>query len=70
MSYLIHKEQSDSGQLIYSYEKNGRKIALNSLYSPEKEIERFIKKIGDMKQHVIILIGFGNGELAKGLIKK
>lgn len=69
MSYLIHKEQSDSGQLIYSYEKNGRKIALNSLYSPEKEIERFIKKIGEMKQHLVILIGFGNGELAKGLLK-
>lgn len=69
MSYRIHKEQSDSGQLIYSYEKNGRKTPLNSLYSPEKEVERFLKKIGEMSQHLVIMIGFGNGALVGGLLK-
>lgn len=69
MSYQISKEQADSGRIVYSYEKNGRKIPLNSLYSPEKEAERFMKKIGDLKQHLVIMIGFGNGAIAEGLLK-
>ncbi|MBE1555015.1 motility associated factor glycosyltransferase family protein [Sporosarcina limicola] len=69
MSYIVSRVQSDSGQDIYMYEKNGQKIGLNSLYSPGKEAERFIKKLEYLEKNFVILIGFGNGALLEGLLK-
>ncbi|WP_166462483.1 motility associated factor glycosyltransferase family protein [Psychrobacillus vulpis] len=69
MSYTINLERSDSNKNVYVYEKNEQKVPLNSLYSPEKEAERFLKKITEIKNHFVIFIGFGNGALLEKLIE-
>ncbi|MBP2241985.1 hypothetical protein J2Z40_002558 [Cytobacillus eiseniae] len=69
MTYQIYKEQADSGQPIYIYENNEIKVPLNSRYSPEKEAQRFLKKICNIKRHFVILIGFGNGSLLNCLVE-
>lgn len=69
MSYSINKTISDSGENVYIYEDEEVKVPLNSLYSPEKEADRFIRKLNDLKNNFVIFIGFGNGALLKSLEK-
>lgn len=61
--------QSDSNKNVYVYEKSGKKIPLNSLYSPEKEAERFLKKMSTLKNNFVVILGYGNGELLEQLVK-
>lgn len=67
MNYTISVTQSDSNNNIYVYEDSLQKTPLNSLYSPEKEIERFLRKFTEIKKHFVIFIGFGNGTLLEKL---
>ena len=69
MTYRIYDEQADSGRSIYIYEDNEKKVPLNSRYSPEKEADRFLKKLNDTKKQFVILIGFGNGALLDRLVE-
>ncbi|WP_427138359.1 motility associated factor glycosyltransferase family protein [Psychrobacillus psychrodurans] len=69
MTYTIRTEQSDSNKEVYIYEKAGKTTPLNSLYSPEKEAQRFLKKISSLKNNFIIILGYGNGELLEQLVK-
>lgn len=66
--YRIVSQCSDDGTEIFVYIKNGKNIPLNSMYSPAKEAERFLKKITDTEQHLVIIIGFGNGMLLQKLL--
>lgn len=70
LDYTITKKTSDSGEDVYIYcSQDGKKIPLNSLYSPIKEAERFSAKIST-KNKVIFLIGMGNGSLIKYWARK
>lgn len=69
MTYNITRQQSDNGKDVYIYENNKRQIPLNSLYSPNKEAERYLKKIEEIKKSILIFIGFGNGVLLDELLK-
>lgn len=69
MTYLVSTGLSNSNENVYVYEKDGKKIPLNSLYSPKKEAERFLNKMNDLRDHFVIMIGYGNGELFDQLIK-
>ncbi|MCL6478381.1 MAG: DUF115 domain-containing protein [Peptococcaceae bacterium] len=65
LDYKLILEKADSGEEIYIYcSKDGRRIPLNSLYSPVKEAERFADKV-TTKDKVIFLVGMGNGALVK-----
>lgn len=68
MTYRIYEEKADSGQAIFIYEDQKVKLPLNSRYSPEKEAQRFLKKLNDTKNQFVILLGFGNGALVESLI--
>lgn len=68
MTYTISVMQSDSKENVYVYEENMKKTPLNSLYSPEREAERFLKKLAETKKQFIIFIGFGNGVLLESLV--
>lgn len=63
--YRIIKGKADSGDDVYIYyDKKGRKVPLNSMYSPEKEAEKYTAKI-TTKDKVVFLVGIGNGALVK-----
>lgn len=69
MKGKIHTRVADSGETIYIYQNEmGKKIPLNSLYSPKLEAERFLEKYKNEKK-VLVLIGIGNGALIKEWIK-
>ncbi|MGB2872591.1 motility associated factor glycosyltransferase family protein, partial [Psychrobacillus psychrotolerans] len=68
MTYTINRVQSDSNDNIFLYEKDGKKVPLNSLYSPKIEAERFLQKISALEKHFIIIIGYGNGEVLEQLL--
>lgn len=68
MEYNIKTLQADDGSNVFAYCQNDKQIPLNSLYSPEKEIDRFLKKLHDIQNHLIIFIGFGNGTLLEKII--
>jgi hypothetical protein len=66
--YQINTQLSDKGETVYIYEdQSGKRVPLNSLYSPKLEAERFVKKYKDIKK-VVIMIGFGNGAIVNELI--
>ncbi|MEK5146252.1 6-hydroxymethylpterin diphosphokinase MptE-like protein [Psychrobacillus sp. FSL K6-4615] len=69
MTYTISTVQSDSNMAVYVYEKSGKTTPLNSLYSPEKEAQRFLKKMSSLKNNFIVILGYGNGELFEQLVK-
>lgn len=69
MEYQIKEQISDSLQSVYVYNDCEKSIPLNSLYSPEKEAIRYLKKIKHLERHVLIIIGFGNGSLLDEIIK-
>ncbi|MDV6376987.1 DUF115 domain-containing protein [Sporosarcina sp. GW1-11] len=69
MTYTIQEELSNDGSMVYSYYNNNVSIPLNSLYSPSKEIERFLKKIENCENQFFIFIGLGNGILLEKLIE-
>lgn len=68
MTYIISSVQSDSNEEVFVFEKDGKKIPLNSLYSPEKEAQRFLQKISSLEKHFIIIIGYGNGKVFEQLL--
>ncbi|WNF22610.1 6-hydroxymethylpterin diphosphokinase MptE-like protein [Mesobacillus jeotgali] len=68
MEYKIYEKTSDDNQLLYVYKDMDREVPLNSLYSPRKEVERFIKKLSGVKGKLLIFIGFGNGSLLEVLL--
>jgi len=61
-------QKSDSETDVYIYENEEICVPLNSLYSPEKEADRFLKKLGNIQKNIVILIGFGNGALLDSLL--
>lgn len=69
MSYTITKERTDTNKDVYVYNISEQRVPLNSLYSPEKEAERFLKKLLETKKHFVIFIGFANGTLLEKLIE-
>ncbi len=69
MTYTISTVQSDTNKGVYIYEQAGKKTPLNSLYSPEKEAQRFLKKLSSLKNNFFIVLGYGNGELLEQLVK-
>lgn len=69
MNYQITEEQSNDKLIVYSYKTEELNVPLNSLYSPTKEAERFIKRIKDNRNMFCIFIGLGNGELLEQIIK-
>lgn len=69
MTYKISVVQSDSNKNVYVFEKPGKKTPLNSLYSPEKEAHRFLRKLSDLRNSFVVFIGYGNGELLGQLIE-
>ncbi|MER2076733.1 motility associated factor glycosyltransferase family protein [Psychrobacillus psychrotolerans] len=38
------------------------------MYSPEKEVERFLKKMSTLKNNFVVFLGYGNGELLEQLV--
>jgi len=61
MTYQIRRTTAETGEEIYLYQRSdGKKIALNSIYSPSKEIEKYLSKF-EWNKKVLILIGIGNG---------
>jgi hypothetical protein len=69
MEYNIISQYSDDGTEIFIYTQNGKHIPLNSMYSPAKEADRFLKKIANVEKHLVIIIGFGNGILLEKLLE-
>lgn len=69
MNYTIRTVQSDSNRNVYVYNKAGKATPLNSLYSPEKEAQRFLKKVSSLKNNFVVMLGYGNGELLEQLIE-
>ncbi|WP_342566960.1 6-hydroxymethylpterin diphosphokinase MptE-like protein [Psychrobacillus sp. FSL K6-4046] len=69
MVYRISTDLANTNEKVYIYESDKQKIPLNSLYSPEKEIERFLKKLAETKKQFVILIGFGNGKLLEKILE-
>lgn len=65
MTRLFLQETAESGESVFIYQhENGRKVALNSLVSPDKEAEKFLKPfLGEKK--IYFLIGMGNGAIVK-----
>ncbi|WP_167859219.1 motility associated factor glycosyltransferase family protein [Paenibacillus cymbidii] len=63
--YTITEQLSDSGEKVYVYtEPDGKTVPLNSLYSPAREAQRFLKPYLDKKKF-FALVGTGNGALLK-----
>jgi hypothetical protein len=71
MNYRIITQQTDAGENVFAFEdtEQQKMIPLNSLYSPMKEAERFLKKI-DFNNKLTIIIGFGNGTVFRHIIDK
>jgi hypothetical protein len=69
MDYQIKSQLSREGSLIYIYDSAGEETALNSLYSPTKEINRFMKEIEDLQKKFVVIIGVGNGVVVEKLIQ-
>ncbi|MGC5324880.1 motility associated factor glycosyltransferase family protein [Brevibacillus sp. SYSU BS000544] len=69
MTYNIISQLADSGDSVYVYQdvSNQKNVPLNSLYSPEKEAEKFLRKV-EIHNKVIILIGSGNGAVIRKLL--
>ncbi|WP_342540898.1 6-hydroxymethylpterin diphosphokinase MptE-like protein [Heyndrickxia sp. FSL K6-6286] len=67
MDYHIIKGIADDSTEVYIFENELAKVPLNSLYSPEREAERFIKKI-EQNGGVLIIIGLGNGILLEKIV--
>jgi hypothetical protein len=68
MSYQIVKENSRDGEAILKYIDSDKSINLNSVYSPLREVQRYLKQTTIQKKFYI-LIGAGNGTLVSELIK-
>ena len=68
MKYQIVSQIADDGSKIFLFSDGYKQIPLNSIYSPEKEAQRFIKKMGVVKNHLVIIIGVGNGALIDCLV--
>jgi hypothetical protein len=68
MSYQIVKEISRDREVIFKYIDPNKSIYLNSVYSPLKEVQRYLKQTNIQKKFYI-LIGTGNGTLVEELIK-
>lgn len=68
MDYQIYSQLSREGSAVYVYETAGKKTALNSLYSPAKEVMRFIKEFEDIDKKFVVIIGIGNGLIVDRLI--
>jgi hypothetical protein len=69
MEYKIISQYADDGTEIFMYTQNGRNIPLNSMYSPSKEADRFLKKITHIEKNLVIIIGFGNGILLEKMLE-
>ncbi|MCK1995975.1 DUF115 domain-containing protein [Psychrobacillus psychrodurans] len=68
MDYIIRKQQSDTGADVFIFENQNIHVPLNSLYSPEKEANRFLTKLSSVQKSLVIVIGFGNGALLDSLL--
>lgn len=68
MNYQIVKEISRDGEAILKYIDANKSVYLNSVYSPLREVQRYIKQTNIQKKFYI-LIGTGNGTLVNELFK-
>lgn len=69
MEQKIQTQKARDGSSIFIYEHEGRKTALNSGYSPEKEITFFLKELENKNKQFIVVIGIGNGILIDKLVR-
>ncbi|WP_180968207.1 motility associated factor glycosyltransferase family protein [Cytobacillus massiliigabonensis] len=69
MVYQIREQLSDSGHNVFIYEENETIVPLNSLYSPVKEAQRYLKKLSELNKQFIVFIGVGNGVLLDTLMQ-
>jgi hypothetical protein len=68
MGYQIVKDYSQDKDVVLKYLDSEKTVYLNSMYSPLREVQRFLKQNAIQKKFYI-LIGTGNGTLIKELIK-
>ncbi len=69
MEDRIQTQIAKDGSSVYIYESNEKKTALNSLYSPEKEINRFLKELEGLEKKFAVIIGTGNGLVIEKLVQ-
>jgi hypothetical protein len=69
MDERIQSQIARDGSRIYIHEIGDKKTALNSVYSPQKEINRFIKEIENIEKKLIVIIGVGNGVIIEELVQ-
>lgn len=68
---IVECSNAKDGEKIISVEINGRKLYLNGLYAPKKEIEERIEKIGEINYMApIFIVGIENALFIKELLKK
>jgi hypothetical protein len=66
---IIEVQQSKNGSSIFVYHAGEKKVALNSLISPEKEADRFLQEIDVESERFIVIVGIGNGIIMEQLIQ-
>ncbi len=69
MEHKIQTQRARDGSTVFIYENSYKTTALNSVYSPEKEINRFFKELKDKSKEFIVVIGVGNGSLINKLVR-
>lgn len=68
---IVECSDAKDGEKIIRVESSGRKLYLNGVYAPRKEIEEEIEKLGEVNYMApIFVIGIGNALLIKEIIKK
>lgn len=69
MEDIIAVKKAKNGASVFVYQANLKEVALNSLISPEKEVDRFFKEIGGEDRRFLVIIGIGNGVIVEKLIQ-
>jgi hypothetical protein len=69
MNEEIYTQLARDGSSVFIVKvDNEKKVALNSLYSPDKEVKHFLKEFEGIEKKFVIIIGVGNGTVVKKLI--
>ncbi|MDF2536393.1 MAG: hypothetical protein K0R18_2555, partial [Bacillales bacterium] len=62
-------QKAKNGSQVFIYCAGEKKVALNSLISPDKEMDRFLKEMEGETPRFITIIGIGNGTVIEKLIQ-
>lgn len=67
----FYVETARNGMPVFCTKHNDRTIYMNSRYDPEREAERYVKQFEKVFDYsVMIFFGFGNGMVAKRLVRE